>query len=212
MDAYQTISPVSSDSRRSRKGVWLGIGIGVLLLCLCCLVSAAAIFLLRDQVPAIGNIFYTATPTSTPTPTRTPTPTPTPTPTRTPTPTITPTFAAGDCHSGAQRLEMNSSVTGRINRGSNFYDVIAMYCLWVPQGGRRLEINLTNFTADLDIYVSRSYDELMSPTGMGEWNSRAGGTTPERVVITNPGGRYYIQVVSYTGAASSFTLSNTYTP
>lgn len=191
---------------------WLWIVGLVIAVCLCCFVVAGGVFLLRDRVPAVGNLFYTATPTATPTPTSTPTPTPTPTPTRTPTPTITPTFAAGDCHSGTQRLGMNQSLNGRINAGNSFYDVIAMYCLWVPQNGSRLEINLTNFTADLDIYVSRSYEELMSPSGFGEWYSRAGGTTPERVVISNPGGRYYIQVVSYTGAGSNFTISNTFVP
>ncbi len=204
-------------TKRSGRWPWIILAVAAAACC-CCVVVAAGGLLLRDRVPAIGNLFYTATPTATPTPTNTPTPTRTPTPTatltptRTPTPTITPTFAAGDCHSGTQRLGMNQSLSGRVNAGSSFYDVIVMYCLWVPPSGSRLEINLTNFTADLDIYVSRSYDELMSPSGFGEWYSRAGGTTPERVVIYNPSGRYYIQVVSYTGAASSFTISNTYIP
>lgn len=197
---------------QKRSTGWIWILLIFAAICLCCCAVAVGVFLLRDRVPAVGNLFYTATPTATPTPTSTPTPTATPTPTRTPTRTPTPTFVAGDCHSGTQRLEMNQSLTGRINAGSSFYDVIAMYCLWVPQGGSRLEINLTNFTADLDVYVSRSYEELMSPTGFGEWYSRAGGTSPERVVINNPGGRYYIQIVSYTGAGSNFTISNTYTP
>jgi hypothetical protein len=107
---------------------------------------------------------------------------------------------------------MNGSLGGYIAGGDVFEETIAMYCLWVPEGGTSLDIGIRDFNIDFDIYVSYSYDELMSPTGMGEWNSRSVGTAPESVTIPNPGGRYYIQVVSYDGSASNFTISGTYTP
>jgi hypothetical protein len=46
----------------------------------------------------------------------------------------------------------------------------------------------------------------------GQWESNAYGTDDEAVSISNPGGRYYIQVCSYEGLASNFVLSNTYAP
>jgi len=109
---------------------------------------------------------------------------------------------------------MNGSLGGYIAGGDVFEETIAMYCLWVPEGGTSLDIGIRDFNIDFDIYVSYSYDELMSPTGMGEYNSRSGGDgSPEQVTIPNPGGRYYIQVVAYNfGTSGDFTIWNQYTP
>jgi hypothetical protein len=135
--------------------------------------------------------------------------TPTPLPPPTPTP-----FVGGECDPNAIRLSMDNSLDGYIAGGDVFEETIAMFCLWVPDGGTNLIIGIRDFTPDLDIYVSVSYDELMSPTGFGEYysNTRALGT-PDQVSIPNPGGRYYIQVVSYEfNTSANFTIWSQYTP
>ncbi|MBN2385622.1 MAG: hypothetical protein JXB85_01280 [Anaerolineales bacterium] len=133
--------------------------------------------------------------------------------------TITPTgggnapFTGGDCDSRTQRLEMNASVGSQIAGGSTWEDVYKNFCLWVPDGGSRLVVTISNFSnnADLDLYIDREITELLSDTGFGEWYSNDVGAT-ESVTINNAGGRYYVQVVSYDGSPSSFTISSTFTP
>lgn len=123
-------------------------------------------------------------------------------------------FIGGDCNPNTTRLLMNNSMTGYIAGGDEFLETIAMYCLWVPEGGSQLVIGIRDFNIDFDIYVSSSYEELMSPSGFGEYYDRDGGAgTPEQVTIPNPGGRYYIQVVAYNfGTSGNFTIWNQYTP
>jgi hypothetical protein len=190
---------------KKRPAAWIWVVAGLLILCLCCLLIAAGIYLLRDRVPAIGNVLYTATPTATLTPTATPTPRPTPTPTPDP---------AANCNPNAIYLGANDRVTGYISAGDTFFETIAMYCLVVPAGGRELVIGINGFSIDFDIYVSVSYEELMSPSGFGEYYSRSGGAgTPEQVTIPNPGSIYYIQVVSYYfNTSGSFTVWNQFSP
>jgi hypothetical protein len=132
----------------------------------------------------------------------------------TPTPNLPPPFTGGECNPNTTRLPMDSSLGGYIAGGDVFEETIAMYCLWVPDGGTNLVIGIRDFNIDLDIYISSSYDELMSPTGFGEYYSREGGPgTPEQVTIPNPGGRYYIQVVSYEfNTSGDFTIWSQYTP
>ncbi len=123
-------------------------------------------------------------------------------------------FVGGDCEGNTTRLNMNSSASGNITGGNTFEQVYQMFCLWVPDNGSRLVIEVSGFSTsvDLDLYVDRSYTTLLSESGFGEWYSNDVGTTREQVTINNPGGRYYIQVVSYDGSPSSFTVSNTFTP
>lgn len=123
-------------------------------------------------------------------------------------------FQPGDCQSGTTRLLMDDSLSGSIAGGDVFEETIAMYCLWVPEGGSELVIGIQDFSADLDIYVSESYDTLMSSTEFGEYYSNGGSDgVAEQVTIPNPAGRYYIQVVSYYfDTSDNFTLWNTFTP
>lgn len=123
-------------------------------------------------------------------------------------------FVGGDCNPNTTRLPMNSSLSGYIAGGDEFLETIAMYCLWVPEGGSQLTIGIRDFGIDLDIYVSSSYEELMSPSGFGEYYDRDGGPgEPEQVTIPNPGGRYYIQVVAYNfNTSDNFTIWNQFSP
>jgi hypothetical protein len=119
-------------------------------------------------------------------------------------------FVGGDCQSGTTRIEMNRSVSGSISGGS-FPDNCAEFCLWVPENGSRLDITITGFDVDLDLYVDPDYQVLQSSEiGEASWESIDFGTEDESVSISNPGGRYYIQVCSYEGTASSFTVETDY--
>jgi len=129
-------------------------------------------------------------------------------------PGVATAYVGGECNPSTIRLPMDGSLSGYIAGGDVFEETIAMYCLWVPEGGSNLTIGVRDFSADLDIYVSSSYEELMSPEGFGEYYARDGGDgTPEQVSISLPGGRYYIQVVSYYfDTSSNFTIWNEYAP
>lgn len=129
-------------------------------------------------------------------------------------PSVPTQFVGGDCNPNTTRLPMNGSLSGYIAGGDEFLETIAMYCLWVPEGGSQLVIGIRDFNIDFDIYVSSSYEELMSPSGFGQYYDRDGGAgEPEQVTIPNPGGRYYIQVVAYNfDTSGSFTIWNQYTP
>jgi hypothetical protein len=81
-----TLAPLVPEPPRARKpkaGLWIGLGIGVLLLC--CAAAATVIFIERNRLPAVANLFPTRTPLPTSTPLATPTETPIP---PTPTPKI----------------------------------------------------------------------------------------------------------------------------
>lgn len=145
-----------------------------------------------------------------PSPTNTPTPTDTPTPTNTPVPSPTPTpFVGGECAPGTRRIEMGVRYHEHVNRGG-YPDCCEVYCLWVPEGDR-LEIGISDFDVDLDIYVDTDLTVLQF-SDHGQWESNAYGTGDEQVTIYNPGGRYYIQVCSYEGLASDFVLYSEFSP
>jgi hypothetical protein len=104
---------------------------------------------------------------------------------------------------------MNTSVEKSVQGGS-YPDACEVFCLWVPDGSR-LDIGISDFDVDLDIYVDVDLSVLQFEDH-GRWESNAYGTGDEEVTIYDPGGRYYMQVCSYEGVASSFTLYNEFTP
>ncbi|MGD8815440.1 MAG: PPC domain-containing protein [Anaerolineales bacterium] len=118
------------------------------------------------------------------------------------------TFTGGECESGTMRLEMNVSVNGSISGGS-YPDNCTVYCLWVPDNGSRLEIGISGFDTDLDLYVDTNLS-VLEYEDHGQWESNDYGTGDESVSISNPGGRYYIQVCSYEGVPSGFTIESDY--
>jgi hypothetical protein len=154
----------------------------------------------------------TNTPEPPPMPTNTPLPPPTATNTPLPQPTATNTpepFVGGDCDPISDRVEMNTSVDKSVQGGS-YPDACEVFCLWVPDGSR-LEIGISDFNVDLDIYVDVDLTVLQYEDH-GRWESNAYGSVNEEVRINNPEGRYYMQVCSYEGLPSSFTLWNDFTP
>ena len=189
-----------------RKLIFIGMAVVFILPTLAC---GAVIQPTITPVPP-PTATYTPLP---PTPTYTPLP---PTPTYTPlppTPTNPPElFVGGDCGPGTDRVEMNTSVT-KSTSGGVFLQNCNEFCLWVPDGGSRLVIGISDFDIDLDIYVDPNLSVLSEEdSGTSRWESRNAGGADDSVTISNPGGRYYIQVCYYEGGHSSFTLHNQFTP
>ena len=87
-----------------------------------------------------------------------------------------------------------------------------VFCLWVPEG-RELDIRILDFTIDLDLYVDKDLSSLMSQSiDEAKWVSNAYGTGDERISISNPDGRYYIQVCSYEELVGGVSLYASFSP
>jgi hypothetical protein len=119
-------------------------------------------------------------------------------------------FVAGECDGEAIPILMNTDTEQSVQAG-NYPDACEFYCLWVPDNGSQLNIGITNFNVDLDLYVDTNIS-VLAFEDHGQWESNAYGDGDESVSIFNPGGRYYIQVCSYEGLASSFILHNLFVP
>lgn len=144
--------------------------------------------------------------TPTPRPSNTPRPTETPQPTATDTPVP---YLGGDCDPGTVRVVMDTSVQMSVT-GGTYPDICAIYCLWVPDG-QLLEIGISNFDVDLDVFVDTDLS-ILEYDDRGMWRSNAYGAVDELITIQDPGGRYYVQVCSYEALPSDFTLHNSFTP
>ncbi|OFW52479.1 MAG: hypothetical protein A2V75_04435 [Actinobacteria bacterium RBG_16_70_17] len=128
-----------------------------------------------------------------------------------------PTAAAGaeniTCDAPAVAIGLGMAVESALEATSDPYPATATYyCVGVPPGTDRVTIDLTGLSADLDLYVGfgsiESVQGFQSEAGETyDWLSNQFGTADEHVEITDPeAGVYYIEVVSYAGEASAFTL------
>jgi hypothetical protein len=104
---------------------------------------------------------------------------------------------------------MNTSLSRHVEGGA-VLEACAVFCLWVPEGSR-LEIGISDFDVDLDVYVDADLSVLQSED-QSSWMSNAYGIEDEQVTIRSPGGRYYIQVCSFAGMTSDFILFNEFVP
>jgi hypothetical protein len=89
---------------------------------------------------------------------------------------------------------MDTSVQMSVT-GGTYPDICAIYCLWVPDG-QLLEIGISNFDVDLDVFVDTDLS-ILEYDDRGMWRSNAYGAVDESITIQDPGGRYYVQVCSY---------------
>ena len=101
--------------------------------------------------------------------------------------------------------------------GSGYPGNCQRWCTRVPEGGSTLGIDLTGFVVDLDLYVANTFEGITGEEIIyGEtytWMSRMGGTADEGVAIDGPaGGTYYIEVCSFNGDPSPYTLSTLWLP
>ena len=117
-------------------------------------------------------------------------------------------FQPGPCEQGTTPLIVDQSASGRI-AGGTYPNNCTVYCLWVPDDGSRLKIEISDFDVDLDMYIDQDLD-ILQYDDFGQWYSNDSGSGNESVSISDPGGRYYIQVCSYEGTPSTFTIENDY--
>jgi hypothetical protein len=80
-----------------------------------------------------------------------------------------------------------------------------------------LEIGVSDFTVDLNLYIGRGSIDVLNDVDVVEgsdWYSHhTGDGSDEDVSITDPeGGVYYIEVCSYDGSPSPFTLWTAISP
>jgi hypothetical protein len=118
----------------------------------------------------------------------------------------------GTCDPRSAAIQPDVSVMGHIDATDQGYpDNCTYYCLWLPGGENGLDVTLSNFSVDLDLYVVYGeFDELQNPDpSTADWSSNEFGTDDEMVSIPNPGtaSAYYIEICSYEGLASDFTLA-----
>ena len=54
--------PETSQPRKAKKGLWIGLGIGLVLLC--CIASVAVVIIERDRIPGLAELFNSKNPLS----------------------------------------------------------------------------------------------------------------------------------------------------
>jgi len=117
------------------------------------------------------------------------------------------------CDSPAAPLAIGASATGDIQAGQQYPNNARYFCVNVPAGTSSLTLEVSNMSADLDLYVGSGSIGSVQGVNLEEgdtyqWKSNEFGTGAERVQITNPAaGIYYAEIVSYQGEASSFTIA-----
>jgi len=77
-----------------------------------------------------------------------------------------------------------------------------------------LTIGISDFSIDCDLYVDKDLS-VLEYSDHGAWQSNDYGTGDEQVTISNPDGRYYVQVCTYdvdVNLESDFVLYSIFTP
>jgi len=118
-----------------------------------------------------------------------------------------------ECDSRAEPIDINTTIPLNMHQATGGYPANCQYwCACVPGGGSGLDIGITDFNVDLDIYVAwNDYDGITGQTPVyGEsytWMSNDFGTSDEWVSVDNPQeGPYYVEVCSYEGDPSPYNL------
>lgn len=86
------------------------------------------------------------------------------------------------------------------------------YSLPVSAGYSQLDIQMTGMSTDLDLYVQYEDPNFSSEaeSDSDSWYSRESDSADEQVSISSPqAGTYYIEICSFEGEASPYTLSTT---
>jgi len=117
-----------------------------------------------------------------------------------------------NCDSRSTSIDLNTSqnMTLTMTGDGTFPGNCTHFCLAVPDGASQLEIGISNFATDLDLYVAAtSLDKLMDEsTDASEFTSNVTGLDPENVLIDDPlSGAWYAQICSYEGVDSDFTFT-----
>lgn len=131
-----------------------------------------------------------------------------------PAPAAAAAAAPASCDAPAAPMALGASVQAQLQATRQPYPANATYyCFAAPAGVQSITISLTGLAADLDLYVG--YGSIRTVQGVDlsrgdtyQWKSNAFGSVDEMVTISAPQpGIYYIEIASYEGQASPFTLS-----
>jgi hypothetical protein len=129
-----------------------------------------------------------------------------------PPPDAPPPAVPTGCDAPAEPVALNTVHSLQMHSTTAGYPANCLYyCVEIP-GGSDLDISISGFNIDLDLYVG--FGSIASVQGeepvWGEsydWLSNEFGTVDEHVSVPSPrAGVYYIEVCSYEGEASSFRL------
>ncbi len=154
---------------------------------------------------AILSLILSACATAAPvvtTATATPVP-PTPIQTATPIPPMPTPFP---CDAQAIRIEISQRYQEFQEASQTYEGSYTLYCTWIPEGARNLEVTVSGLEADLDLYLDLDAG-IVAYTDYGLWESAQDGIVEETVTIPEPhAGVYYIQVVSFERLPSPYTL------
>ena len=125
-----------------------------------------------------------------------------------------PPVSGGACDPLSTAIQPGTGYSGSIAATDQEYPAnCTYYCLWIPGGSSELDISLSDFDVDLDLFVG--YGDITSVRGADPdatpWLSNEFGTDDEFISIPSPAAdsAYYIEVCSYEGLASNFTLQAT---
>jgi hypothetical protein len=122
--------------------------------------------------------------------------------------------APAACDPPAVGIAVGAPVQSQLQATSRPYPANATYyCFAAPAGAQSLTISLTGLAADLDLYVGHGSITTVQGVDLSrgdtyQWKSNDFGSGDEHVTINQPQpGIYYIEIASYEGQASPFTLS-----
>jgi len=160
--------------------------------CFCLVLTVLSLLVSACGTTASAQPMETATPIP-----------PTPVPTAT---AVPPTPTPFPCDANAVRLEVAGSYEEFQQASQSYEESYTLYCVWVPEGARSLEIGVSGLMNDLDVYIGTDAG-ITVYTDYGEWESAHDGIVGETVTIPEPhAGVYYIQVVSFERLPSQYTL------
>ena len=125
-----------------------------------------------------------------------------------------PPAVGGSCDPLSTAIQPGTGYSGSLAATAEDYPAnCAYYCVYAPPGAGALDVSLSDFDVDLDMYMG--YGDITSVRGADPdatpWVSNEFGTDDEFISIPNPAAdsAYYIEICSYEGEASNFTLQAT---
>lgn len=110
------------------------------------------------------------------------------------------------CDPAAVPLVLGTATEGAIEATELPYPANAVYyCVEVPRATDEVTVDLTGMTTDLDLYVG--IGSIEDAQYHSDWGSADWGTADEHIAITQPpAGLYYLEVLSFLGEQSGFTI------
>lgn len=111
------------------------------------------------------------------------------------------------CEAPANPIMIGAMTHGEITAAQSYPENARYYCFSIPEGVQSLTVTLSGMTADLDLYVGSGSITSVQGNEAYEWMSNVTGTADDTITVNQPAaGVYYVEVVSYEGVASRFTL------